>query len=313
MLAEDDVLDRVERIDGWLTRAEARVLYWLARNAAGPIVEIGSYRGRSTAALALGSKAGGERDVYAVDPFIGPQSGTRPTHSGKLSGECSCSPELLRANLDLAGVNGLVRIVPRKSENALADVPASIDLLFVDGAHDYESVCRDLDNYLPRVERGGFVVLHDVAETDMGVVRAARSRLLSHPNEWRVIDRVGSALVLRRVDTPRRVVNLMCPGRGFDWGPLTGIVQSSLGAHQVELDNNAAGRLAGHPGRRDGRARPRHDLRRLSPEGRQGRALLRRRRRGQPLGRLAPANREGVDDAAADLRPRRPQDARLLR
>ncbi len=237
----DRDLDAALRIDGWLTRKEGAALYGLAAQATSPIVEIGSWQGRSTAALALGSMAGRGQPVYAVDPFLGPQLGARPTSLGNFTTGEDCSPAILRANLDAAGVNGLVRVVPKVSQDALADVPEEIGLLFIDGAHDYEAVCRDIDNYLHRVKVGGFVVFHDVVEGDPGVVRAVENRVQSNPARWRLLDRVDSALVVRRVNTPRYTVALGCPGRNFGWSTLTGIVQSSLGAHRVDLDNNGNG------------------------------------------------------------------------
>ena len=46
------------KIDGWLSGDEAAVLFDAAYEANGPIVEIGSWQGRSTTVLALGSMAG---------------------------------------------------------------------------------------------------------------------------------------------------------------------------------------------------------------------------------------------------------------
>ena len=63
------VLIAIDETPGWLSLDEAALLYHLARQTTtGSIVEVGSYRGRSTVALAKGALAGGNRPVYAVDP-----------------------------------------------------------------------------------------------------------------------------------------------------------------------------------------------------------------------------------------------------
>ena len=240
-MVRDEAIKKVCAIDGWLSRSEAELLYNLAHNADGPIVEIGSYLGRSTSALALGSLSGRKQVIYAIDPFIGTGGGNRQTSLNNDPSTLAPTPAMLRSNLDSVGVNGTVRIISKRSEEAIGDVPASISLLFVDGQHDYESVCKDLENYLPRIKRGGFVVLHDVTNADMGVVRAVEDKLVSRPNQWRSIDRVGSACIFRRVDTERCTINLMCPGRGYDWAPMMSVVQPTFGAHKVVLDNNANG------------------------------------------------------------------------
>ena len=68
-------LDRMEPIEGWLTTAEATVLYESAQHAGtlrpiAPIVEIGSYCGRSTVVLATAAREAGTV-VLAVDPHEG--------------------------------------------------------------------------------------------------------------------------------------------------------------------------------------------------------------------------------------------------
>lgn len=63
-------LDIVMGIEGQITRSEARVLADLTEEvpADSLIVEIGTYRGRSTIALAFGSLMHNKNRVYAVDP-----------------------------------------------------------------------------------------------------------------------------------------------------------------------------------------------------------------------------------------------------
>src|SRR5215207_804975 len=53
--------------DGWLNQVEMQILYSLARRGEGPILEIGSWLGRSTTAIAAGIRDGGRRAFDTVD------------------------------------------------------------------------------------------------------------------------------------------------------------------------------------------------------------------------------------------------------
>jgi hypothetical protein len=61
---------RVMAVEGQMRRSEARCLYELARGTSRDevIVEIGSYRGLSTIALAKESLRGQREPVYAIEP-----------------------------------------------------------------------------------------------------------------------------------------------------------------------------------------------------------------------------------------------------
>jgi predicted O-methyltransferase YrrM len=61
-------IDAALALEGWLTEAQARRLFACATAArpAGAVVEIGSFRGRSTVVLALGAGS-----VVAIDPHAG--------------------------------------------------------------------------------------------------------------------------------------------------------------------------------------------------------------------------------------------------
>jgi len=233
-------LTAVADIEGWLSPSEAGALYDLARSARGPIVEIGSWQGRSTAALALGSSAGNSAPVFAIDDFRGVLE--RGADGRTIEGNHQqTTPERLRANLDGAGVNGLVRILAEPAAKALEEIPSQIELLFVDGAHDYESVKADLENYAPRLVDRGWLVCHDVTPTDPGVVRAFDELITARPAEWRICNRIDSSIVAQKRSTTRRQVCLAFPGADLKIGAARGLMFASLGAHTCILLDSGFG------------------------------------------------------------------------
>jgi predicted O-methyltransferase YrrM len=123
------------------------------------VVEIGSFRGRSTiaAASALLARANGGT-LYAIDPQD--DAGFRQ----------------LRSNLNGAGVGSVVRFIRATSGEARKQFGSEpIDLVFIDGSHEYEDVRSDLGSWLPLVRPGGIVALNDPFW--LGVARAIRERL----------------------------------------------------------------------------------------------------------------------------------------
>ncbi|MBM2805376.1 MAG: hypothetical protein HW419_3269, partial [Deltaproteobacteria bacterium] len=72
-----DSIDRIhalsDRVEGFLGRREGPYLFRLAKRGArlGVIVEIGSWKGKSTIWLAKGSEAVKGQLIYAIDPHTG--------------------------------------------------------------------------------------------------------------------------------------------------------------------------------------------------------------------------------------------------
>jgi predicted O-methyltransferase YrrM len=171
-------------VPGWLTDEEGEALYELARACRGDgvIVEIGSWKGKSTVCLGLGSQDGARVPVYAVDP-----------HADYRFGD-------FKTNVERAGIADLVRPIASLSQTAADGFDESIELLFVDGSHEYDLVLEDFEKWVPKVVDGGWVAFHDTTWTDgpRKVVGQAiyRSRRFK---DARFV--VGSTTVARKVIT----------------------------------------------------------------------------------------------------------------
>ena len=177
MSPEADAVERqVAGIGGWLTLKEGRLLYDLARRCTGRgvIVEIGSWKGKSTIWLASGSRRGAGVPVYAIDPHTA-ESDNLATQSA-----VPTFAEFTR-NIRQAGVADLVVPLVTTSAEAARDFEHPVELIFIDGAHDYASVALDFELWFPRVVDGGTIAFHDTVAWE-GPRRLVAQRVFR--SEW---------------------------------------------------------------------------------------------------------------------------------
>lgn len=187
-------LEKVAGVEGWLTDAQARRLWQLAAQVpeGGRIVEIGSFRGRSTIMLAAAAAEG--VGVVAIDPHGGSDRGPQEIAPDAARGEQDFVQ--FHANLRRAGVEHRVRHVRASSVDALAAVQGGVELLFIDGAHRYRPARADIERWGARVTPGGSMLLHD-AFNAIGVT-LAQLHLLLVSSRWRYKGRCGSLAEYRR-------------------------------------------------------------------------------------------------------------------
>lgn len=179
---------RAARVDGWLSDAQGRALFdaAAASTGGGAIVEIGSWKGRSTTWLASGARLAGRR-IYAIDPH----------RLSREDPEAATLDEFL-GNLARNGLADVVEPLIMTSEEAEARIAGPVELLFVDGDHTYDAVRRDAELWLSRLMDGGTVMFHDVATAAYtGPRRVVRQMVCRNPHFDR-IGRVGSMIVARR-------------------------------------------------------------------------------------------------------------------
>ena len=127
-------------IQGWMTGEE---LIWLQESARSleSVVEIGSWKGRSTFALC----ASGCARVYAVDHFRGSRE-----HQGQFGFVHGWSP-LPEFEQNILERFRNVELKQMSSAEAVKDFQdASVDMVFVDGAREYEAVLQDLRLWEPK-------------------------------------------------------------------------------------------------------------------------------------------------------------------
>ena len=146
----------IENVGGWLTEAEGLSLYDTAKKikTGNVIVEVGSWKGKSTICLGNGSKDGNKVKIFAIDPHIG------SSEHQKMFSKVDTFEEF-RQNINRAGITEFVEPVRDTSENAAKNFNQRIEFAFIDGAHEYSFVKLDFKVWFPKVMSGGILAFHD--------------------------------------------------------------------------------------------------------------------------------------------------------
>lgn len=160
---ENEVL--ISKLEGYLSEVQGFTLMVLAEQGpgAGAIVEIGSFKGKSTCWLAKGAKKASREKVTAIDAFTG-----SPEHQPGMENEdhdvvrIGTTLEAFKRNIAAIGVDDYVETIVAKSQDAATTWQGPIRLLFIDADHSYEASKQDFDLWSPHVARGGLVCLHDI-------------------------------------------------------------------------------------------------------------------------------------------------------
>ena len=170
-----DVLASVADVEGWMSPDQARRLYDAAAgtHAGQQIVEIGSFRGRSTIVLAWAAPTGVQ--VIAIDPHAGNDRG--PQELAGFEAEAADDHEVFRTNLRNAGVSARVTHLRCFSDEAHDCVHGTIEVLYVDGAHRYGPARIDIRDWGRRVTPGGTMLIHD-SFSSVGVTLAIMRELV---------------------------------------------------------------------------------------------------------------------------------------
>ncbi len=173
-----DLLKEMEPVEGYLAPNEIRFLALLAAcpTASGEILEIGSFKGKSTIILARSASLAGESLVNAVDPMTAP-SETDPDLRGDLS-----SFNDFERNIAEHGVADNIRLYKTFSYQLAKTWSKPLRLLWIDGDHTYAGTKLDFEGFAPHLADKAIVAIHDVLHEFEGGVRVFMENVLLSPN-----------------------------------------------------------------------------------------------------------------------------------
>ncbi len=139
-------------------------------------VEIGAFQGKSTCYLAERVIESGKAiKISVIDNWVGHPSDKDLVKEIEQLGDVFST---FKTNMERAGViKNLDIIRGDSSESASGFEDRSLDFVYIDAAHDYTSVVKDIKAWLPKVKVGGTIAGHDYGSPNSGVKDAVNSVL----------------------------------------------------------------------------------------------------------------------------------------
>ena len=195
-------------VRGFLSDREGLRLYeWALETAImGPILEIGSYCGRSTIWLAQAAKEK-QSLVFAVDHHRGseehqPGESHHDTELVDAKGDVD-TLTMFRRNIRLAGLENEVIPVVTDSTRFARSWSGQLGMVFIDGGHSLSAALADFRAWAPRVLPGGILAIHDVFPdpSEGGQAPFTIWRLAQQSGLFESLESTGSLRGLRRIAT----------------------------------------------------------------------------------------------------------------
>lgn len=206
------IKEKVNPIEGWLKDDEiellATICYTKAQTKKAPVlVEIGSYCGKATAVMALAAKEINKKArVFAIDDFTGRLGAedlkiiSYPPSFQKFQQtlqQTEISDEVIVIQNTPCLVNSREEIGKLIIDYSNAH---DVDVLLIDGLHDYANVARDFYNYESHLIPGSILLFHDYATEFQGVTHFVSE--LIYTGNYQIVGKRNSLIALKMIQKP---------------------------------------------------------------------------------------------------------------
>jgi len=196
---------------GFMPEDEGDALFAAAVDAAqmvpgAPMVEVGSYCGRSTVWLGAAARQS-QVVVFAVDHHFGSEENQPgwewhdPSLVDARTGRMDTLPFFRKTIID-AGLSDVVVTVVGHSPTVARHWSTPLSFLFIDGGHGVEPATQDYERWTPHVALNGTLAIHDVFPDPKDGGRPPYENIYMpalRSGKFKEISVTGSLRVLRRV------------------------------------------------------------------------------------------------------------------
>jgi len=202
-----DLLAHARAAKGWMPDDEGALLFRTALDAlpVGPVLEVGTYCGKSAVYLGAAARVSGRGVIFTVDHHRGSeeiQAGWEhhdPEVVDPATGRMDSLP-FFRRTIAAAGLEDVVVAVVADSALVAAHWRSPLGMVFIDGGHSEEPAQQDYLGWARWLRTGGLLAVHDVFERPEDGGQAPYhvvSRALAS-GDFEQVEVCGSLRVLRR-------------------------------------------------------------------------------------------------------------------
>lgn len=159
-------------IQGWFNYQNAFNFLLSTIPDGGTFVECGAWLGASSSYLCDG--AGDRVKVYVVDTWRGSPNELQSTHA------LATKVDIFPIFLDNMGTRSFTPLRMDSCEASQQFEDESCDVVYIDMTHTYDAVKKDIECWLPKVKKTGYIAGHDYADYAPGVVAAVEEAFGKH-------------------------------------------------------------------------------------------------------------------------------------
>ena len=162
-------LAKYKDIKGFMPEHEGKALYEWARKFSefGPLLEIGTYCGKSAMFLSEGAKEN-DQYVYTIDHHMGSEEHQINEEYFDIEIFDDLSKRINSFPLFLENINnfGIKNVVPIVNESSVVAEKwnSPLAMVFIDGGHSFETAMNDFISWHKKIISGGALVIHDIFE-----------------------------------------------------------------------------------------------------------------------------------------------------